>query len=269
MIWMEVLILAVVQGISEFLPISSSGHVVVGAAVFDQLGYPLKEKLTVNIVLHLGTLLAILVFYRRRIWRLLRRDRRVIALLAVGSIPTAAVGVLVNWTQFGAGLRAALEDADTIALLAGFMFPLTGLMLLCTARRPVGQTDCRELGYGHAVLIGIFQALATLPGISRSGATIVAGLGCGLRRDEAATFSFLLAIPTIAGVGLLQVLQLLADSAETTPRGGLALGALVSFAVGLASLWWLVRWLDQGRLHLFAWWVIPLGLVVIAWQLLL
>ena len=265
MIWLEILVLAVVQGISEFLPISSSGHVMVGLELFDEFGHPVAEKLTVNIVLHLGTLLAILVFYRRRIRRLLGRDRRVIGLLLVGSLPAAAVGIVVKTTSFGALVE---EHVLEKALVAGVMFPVTGLMLLWTARHQTGKRTCRELGYGGALLVGLFQAFAILPGISRSGATIVAGLGCGLRRDEAAAFSFLLAIPAIGGAGLLETVKLLGQPAATVPLAALATGAVVSFAVGLASLWWLVRWLGQGRLHRFAWWVIPLGLAVVAWQLL-
>jgi undecaprenyl-diphosphatase len=264
MIWLEILILAVVQGVSEFLPISSSGHVVVGEALFDEfrlLAQPMtdQQKLSLNIVLHVGTLLAILVFYRQRIRQLLRQDRRVLLLLLVGSLPAAVAGL---------GLKRQFEHVLTDPLLAGFMFPVTGLMLLWTARRETGQTTCRKLGYGGALLIGLFQAFAILPGISRSGATIVAGLGCGLRRDEAAAFSFLLAIPAIGGAGLLETVKLLKEGSASTPPSALAVGALVSFAVGLAALWWLVRWLRQGRLYHFAWWVIPLGLAVIAWQLL-
>ncbi len=263
MVWLEIFLLAVVQGIGEFLPISSSGHVVVGLALCDRLGFPLDEKLTVNIVLHVGTLAAILVFYWRRILRLLREDRRVIGLLIVGSVPAALAGVAVKATPMGEALEAGLESA----LVAGFMFPLTGLILLWSARRDPGQTTCRELTYGRAILIGLAQAFAILPGISRSGTTIVAGIGCGLRRDEAATFSFLLAIPAIGGAGLIETVKLLGEPSGAMPLGPLALGMLVSFLVGLAALGWLIRWLDQGRLHLFAWWVIPLGAAVVAWQL--
>jgi undecaprenyl-diphosphatase len=265
MIWLEILVLAVVQGIGEFLPISSSGHVVVGLEVFDRLGHVVSDRLSVNIMLHLGTLLAILLFYRQRIWRLLGEDRRVIGLLLVGSLPAGVVGVAIKTTQFGAQIeKTVLENA----LVAGLMFPITGLMLLWSARRDTGQVTCRELGYSRALLVGALQAFAILPGISRSGATIVAGLGCGLRRDEAATFSFLLAIPAIGGAGLIETVKLLRESTESTPPAALAVGAAVSFAIGLTSLWWLVRWLRQGRLYLFAWWVIPLGVAVVVWQLL-
>jgi len=261
-VWLEILVLAVVQGVAEFLPISSSGHVVVGAELFRQLGQPLEDKLTLNIMLHLGTLLAILVFYRRRIARLVSEDRRIVGLIAVGSIPAALVGS-VGLTGFGPTFQAAMGSA----LLAGLMFPITAAMLLWAARRPQGKTTCRELGYGAALVIGALQAFAILPGISRSGATIAAALGCGMRREEAATFSFLLAIPVIAGAGLLKTLKLAEHGSGSTPIGGLVMGAAIACTVGWISLWWLVRWLQQGRLHRLAWYLFPLGVAVVVWQL--
>jgi undecaprenyl-diphosphatase len=264
MVFVEILILAVVQGIAEFLPISSSGHIVVLSALFDQSGRPtgdnlLDDKLLLNVVLHLGTLAAILVFYWPRIVRLLGQDRRVIGLLLVGTLPAVAAVLL---------LERHLEAAANSALVAGCMFPVTGLMLLWTARKTPGSTDCRDLSYPAALGIGVLQAFAILPGISRSGATIVAGLAFGLNRQEAAAFSFLLAVPAIVGAGLWELLKLLRQPATSDPLALLALGAVLAFLVGLASLWWLVRWLGQGRLHYFAWWVLILGPVVIAWQLL-
>lgn len=253
MIWLAILILAVLQGIAEFLPISSSGHVVVGAELFG-----IEEKLTVNIALHAGTLLAILVFYWRRILRLFGEDRRVIILLVVGTVPAAIFGFIA---------KHHFADVLKDPLVAGFMFPLTGLILLWAAAQETGETTCRQLRYGQALMIGCFQAFAILPGISRSGATIAAGLGSGMRRDEAATFSFLLAIPAVGGATALMMKDLVSEPVGSTPLGALALGAGVSFAVGLLSLWWLVRWLKQGRLHYFAWYVIPLGAAVIAWLL--
>ncbi len=258
MVLLEVIVLAVVQGIAEFLPISSSGHLVVVAALFEPSDFASGQMLTVNIVLHLGTLLAILVFYRRRILQLAGSDRRVVGLLLVGTLPAVAFGLPLRWV--------AGETLESV-LLAGPMFLLTGLMLVWTARLHTGSTACRELGYGQALLIGLFQALALLPGVSRSGATIVAGLGCGLKRDEAAAFSFLLAIPAIGGAGLLEVVELVRGGGNGTPFTVLATGALLSFAVGLAALVWLIRWIQKGRLHDFAWWVIPVGVAVTAWQL--
>ncbi len=258
MIWLVIILLAVVQGVAEFLPISSSGHVVVGLSLFgDSMSD--EDKLTVNVVLHFGTLLAILVFYRRRILRLLGQDRRVIGLIVLGSVPAAIAGLV---------LKRLFEETLVDPLTAGLMFPVTGLMLLWTARREPGEIACRDLGYGSALLIGVAQAFAILPGISRSGSTIVVGLACGLRRDEAATFSFLLAIPAIGGAGLLEAIKLVQDGPGTAPWGALAAGTAVSFFVGLASLWGLVLLLQEGWLHYFAWWVIPLGVAVVAWRVI-
>jgi len=260
MLLFEVLFLAVVQGIGEFLPISSSGHVVVSASLFDQFGRPMPEKLTLNIVLHVGTLAAILVYYRRRLLELFGRDRRVIGLVLAATLPSVVVALPMR-LYFGEGLESAL--------VAGFMFPITGAMLLWTVRLAPGTTSCAELTCRRALWIGMFQAFAILPGISRSGATIVAGLRCGLKREEAATFSFLMAIPVIAGAGLVELAGLLRSPIDSAFSFGLlGLGATVSFAVGLASLVWLIRWLQRGRLHHFAWWVFLLGPAVIAWKLL-
>ena len=257
--YLEIIFLAILQGITEFLPISSSGHLVVVESVFEQFGVVIQEKLSVGIVLHLGTLVAIIVFYWRRIFALLNKDRRVIGLLIVGSIPAAAVGVPLK--KFGTEL---LENP----LLAGCMFLVTGVLLLWTKRCKQGEIECRELSYWRALVIGLFQAFAILPGISRSGSTIVAGLGTGLKRDEAATFSFLLAIPAIGGAGILELKDLITESNGSVPVLGLAIGGLISFLVGLAALAWLVRWIEKGQLHYFAWWVLALGPVVIVWQLM-
>jgi len=106
-----------------------------------------------------------------------------------------------------------------------------------------------------------------LPGVSRSGSTIVAGIGAGLKREEAAAFSFLLALPAIGGAGLLEIVKLLKNSGSATSFDALALGLAASFIVGLATLAWLIRWLQEGKLHYFAWWLFLLGPAVIAWQI--
>ncbi len=267
----EVIVLAIVQGLTEFLPVSSSGHLVVGNALLEVLGYPpTSDLLEVEIVLHVGTLLAILAFFWRQVWQLLGRDRRLIPLLLVGTIPAAAIGVPLK--AFAAGV---LENP----LLAGFMFPITAAILLWASRQPDGDLPYQRLGYGGAIKIGLLQALALLPGISRSGSTIAGGLACGLDRRSAGVFAFLLAIPAIGGAGALETAKLIrqhmsgvAETAAALDTGStsplvLALGAIVAMVVGLGALWWLLRWVQQGRLALFAWYLVPLGVAVIAWQL--
>jgi undecaprenyl-diphosphatase len=261
---LEVLILSIVQGITEFLPVSSSGHLVVADSILRACGFAApQELLEVSIVLHLGTLLAVLVYYRERIGRLLHVDRRVIPLLIVGTIPAAIVGV---------GIKKLLPDSTQDAilenpLLAGLMFPVTALLLLWSLRRQGGQTEYPGLNWKQALLIGLFQSIAILPGISRSGATIVAGLVVGLRRDASAAFAFLLAIPAIGGACLLEALDMLEAGGSSTAPSILLIGLVASFIVGWASLALLVRLVERGKLAWFALWLIPLGIGVTAWQL--
>jgi len=256
----HILILAVLQGFTEFLPVSSSGHlVVVNAILTHTLGEPPAPAAGIIIFLHAGTLASILVVYWRRIWRLVGEDRRVIGRLVVGTLPAAAVGLL---------LKSQIEQSLESPLVAGLMLPVTGLMLLWAARRPVGETDYRDLSYGRVLIIGCLQAVAILPGISRSGATIAAGMGVGLRRSDAATFSFLLAIPAISGAIVLELKDMVAGNEALSAVNLLVIGALVSFVVGTLALWWLIRWLEKGRIQYFAWWCIPVGLGIILWQVL-
>ena len=256
----QILVLAVIQGIAEFLPISSSGHLVVAAALLSQ-GDPTKlEVADVNIVLHAGTLLAILVFYWHRIWRLVLRDRRTAAMVLVASIPAAIVGV---------SIKLFAEHLIENPLLAGLMFLVTGAMLLLTARLPRGWEEYPHMSWATAWWIGCAQAFAILPGVSRSGATICTGLAMGLTRESAATFSFLIAIPAIGGASLLEMRQLLAGATLQTPLWHLAVGAAVAFVVGLISLTGLIRILQRGGIYRFAWWCIPMGIAVVVWQLAL
>ncbi|MGQ9607440.1 MAG: undecaprenyl-diphosphate phosphatase [Thermogutta sp.] len=270
--YLEIAVLAAVQGLTEFLPISSSGHVIVLAALFDRFGHPLDQKLTINIALHVGTLLAIAVFYRRRIARLFGSDRRMIGLILVGSVPAGLAGVaykkfLESWFVARFAWNP-LEDA----LLAGMMFAVTGGLLTAASRRESrhgrGTVSGSELTYRQALGIGVFQALAILPGLSRSGATIAAGLFCGMKREEAAAFSFLLALPALTGAGLLEALDAAKNSGGRLEVGPLLVGAALAFVVGWAALRWLIAWLQEGRLAWFAAYVFVLSPLVIAWRLL-
>jgi len=254
--WLQIVILGIVQGITEFLPVSSSGHLVVVQALFG--GDNLEGAVEVNILLHAGTLAAILTFYWRRIIKLLTSDRRVIGLLIVGTVPIVLVGMPMM--KYGSDLLGS-------PLLSGCMFVVTGVLLIWSSKAAQGEIEYENLSYQRAILIGLFQAAAVLPGLSRSGSTIAAGLLLGMRREAAATFSFLLAIPAIGGATLVQCIKLYQGESGSTSAGILLLGALVAYVVGLASLWGLIRLVQRGHLAWFAWWLLPLGLMVIIWQL--
>ncbi|MDR1382447.1 MAG: undecaprenyl-diphosphate phosphatase [Planctomycetaceae bacterium] len=270
--YLQVVIMAIVQGIAEFLPISSSGHLCVLDDIFKQCGVQHKfSELTLMVVLHFGTLISVFVVFWKRIWRLLTFDRRVIPLLILATIPAALVKICID--------DSVLESS----LVSGICFPITGLILLWCSNRS-GETICRNLSYVKAVLIGLAQGIALFPGISRSGTTISAGLLCGLKREEAATFSFLMAIPAIGGGALVEAVKFLKPSKETTAQMTeaanqtttaltnhefflLGLGMIISFVIGVLALKLLLNWLQHGKLKYFSWWLFILGPVVIIWRL--
>ena len=260
----QVLLLAAVQGVAEFLPISSSGHIVVLAALLAGGDVSSFDISSLNIVLHLGTLASIVVVYWRRVLRLLGEDRRLIGLLIAGTIPAVAIGLPIK--------KFASDQVLENPFLAGGMLVVTGAMLLWIQRRKWGSRPLDALTYADASVIGLSQAAAILPGLSRSGSTITAALSRGLAPQAAATFSFLLAIPVIAGAGVLELKdqwELRQSGAPPlVPTSYLAAGALTAFVVGVFALWWLLRWLESGKLSLFAWWCIPLGIIVMIWQAL-
>lgn len=274
------LILAVVQGLTEFLPVSSDGHLVVVSALFESVtGHKLDELLALEIMLHAGTLAAVLVVFRKQAVRLLTADRRVVGLLIVGTLPAAIFGLTLK--KLDKTYHWGLLESP---LAAGLGLIVTGLVLLWGTRSrpqtsPASGTvpnaeehglTYPELTYGQALVIGCFQAVAVLPGVSRSGLTIASSLALvGLRRSDAANFSFLLSIPAVGGAVFLQLVEFAREgTGSQLPWGDLAMGAVVSMLVGLAALRWLLLMLRGGKFRYFAYYCIPLGIAVTAWQLL-
>jgi undecaprenyl-diphosphatase len=257
---LHLLVLAIVQGITEFLPISSDGHMVMVDALWEHVyGGQFKDLLGVEIMLHGGTLLAILVVYWRQLTRLLAADRHMIGRIVVGSLPAALIGlpmlkidVLHHW----------LESP----VLAGCMLPVMGLLLLVGGAKEGGSVDYSDVSYRQAFLIGLAQAAAILPGISRSGTTIVTGLALGLRREAAATFSFVLAVPAVGGAVLLGAKDIAESGQSGVELDWLLLASAVAFFVGLAALKLLLHWLRQGRLRPMGWWCLGVGLLFTVWQ---
>jgi undecaprenyl-diphosphatase len=276
---LRTLILAVVQGLTEFLPVSSDGHLVVVSALFEAAtGHKLDELLALEIMLHAGTLAAVLVVFRKQIVRLLSADRRVVGLLIVGTIPAAVFGIGLKKLDKLYGWHL-LESP----LIGGLGLIATGLILLMirrsenrTAADGLSSNEAEpgiaypDLSYAQAFLIGCFQAVAVLPGVSRSGSTIASSVALvGMKRTDAANFSFLLSIPAVGGAVLLQLLEFARGETTTQlPWRDMALGAVVAMFVGLAALSWLLKLLRGGKLHYFAYYCIPLGIAVTAWQLL-
>ena len=241
----EAIVLAIVQGLTEFLPISSSGHLVLARWLF---GWE-DPGLDFDVAVHIGTLGAVLFVFRREVWGVLRglradegtveglRPRRLIWLGVIGTIPIVIVGGLLYET-----LRDELRDATT----AGAFLLATGGMIAGAEwrlRRSDEAASPGSLDERRSLAIGIAQCLAVLPGISRSGMCIVAGMAIGQTRESAARWAFWLSMPALAGAGVLAVAALV-DERGSVDAAALIVGALVSFAtalVAIRSLLWLVR----------------------------
>lgn len=250
----EAILWGLVQGLTEFLPVSSSGHLVLVPAFLSELGWDVsKPELAVSAVLHLGTLIAVLVYYRYDLGRLLRsaKDpdaRRVLGLLALGTIPAL----------IGLPLKNTLDELEERPTLVAGALIVTGIVLLAGSRvRPKSSTleTRRPL---DALIVGVAQAMALMPGISRSGMTITAGVMRDLDRAEAARFSFLLAVPTIAGGGLLSLLDLSATDVEF---GSILVGLLVSAVSGYLAIAWLLRVLARTGFLPFAVYCLVVGAI--------
>ena len=233
----EIILLGIVQGLTEFLPVSSSGHLVVTNAILESLGREkIQDLVEVEVVLHLGTLAAVIGYYRREILRMFTSDIRVLIPLFIATLPAVVVGFSIN------------DHILNNVLLAGSMFIVTAAGLWWISRQQTGELEYPDLKPQQALLIGLLQAFAILPGISRSGATIAGGLAMGLNRQAASTFAFLMAIPTIGGAGLLKGYEAYQEGGTGTSPTYLAVGFLVSMVVGWGALKLLIHWVKQGRL---------------------
>ncbi len=247
-----------IQGLTEFLPVSSSGHLVVIPAVIERLGYEIGQpSLAVSAVLHLGTLLAVLVYFRSDIGKVLRfrtddEGRRIALLVGIGTIP-ALVGL---------PLKDSLDAFQENVGYVGWALVATGVILLIGQRLATGTRELSDGQIPDGVLIGLAQMLALVPGISRSGITIAAGNGRKFLPVEAARFSFLLGVPAIAGGGLSQLLDLTGSDALGAE---LLVGTAVAAISGYAAIALLLRALSRVGLAPFALYCFAIGAVAILW----
>ena len=265
MSWLEALVLGIVQGLTEFLPISSSAHLRITSEVF----FANDAGAAFTAVTQLGTEAAVLIYFRRDIWRLVRawiagvRDRRARGLdyrlawyVIIGTLPISLLGVL---------FKDAIEGPARNLWLIGTSLVVFGLVLGAAEkygrqRRPVESLTLRD-----GVLMGCAQALALLPGVSRSGGTVSAGLFLGLTRPAAVRFSFLLAIPAVTAAGLFS----LPDLAETSGPGAqpsalqMVVATVIAFGVGYAAIAWLLKFVENHTVYVFVWYRVILGLLVL------
>lgn len=257
------ILLGIIQGLTEFLPVSSSGHLVLFGHF---LGFE-QPGILFEVLVHFATLLAIVIVFARRIGRIIAsvfgkwsvRDEhfRMFLFLLLASVPAALFGIL---------LERWIESLFSNVYIVAVMLLVTGAVLFST--RFIRRRRGKALSPFSSIVVGLAQACAIVPGISRSGATISAGLWSGLSREASTEFSFILAIPAILGAMVLRVRELV----QTTHQGALGIylfGGLAAFASGLASLVLLVRIAKKGKLHYFAYYCWIAGIVAIALKIFL
>ena len=258
-------LLGVVQGLTEFLPVSSSGHLILARAFF---GWdPGRFGLTFDAAVHVGTLIAVVVYFRREVAQLLAASpgalsgkdgewERLGRLIIVGTIPIVIVGAV-----FGDVIEARIRTPLIVAI--NLVIGAVGLMwaerLLKRDREPLA------LGYGEALAIGVAQAAALVPGLSRSGLTLTVALFLGLRRDTAARFVFLMSLPAVIAVAVKKVIDLREVDATGLPVTILAVGLVTSAVVGYITVKYFVRYLAAHSLDVFAYYRFALAAVTLVW----
>ena len=240
----------VVQGITEFFPISSSGHLVILQGLFG-----LKEpQLAFDIFLHLGTTVSILIFFYKDIIGLLK-NRRLAVLLITGSIPTFIIGM---------SFKDIFERFFAMPKVVGYMLVVTGVWLIVStvySSRFNKSGTKKELGFLNSIIVGIAQGISIMPGISRSGATIATGMLTGLEREVAFKFSFLLAVPAVLGAVTLKAHKI-GFSLITKDAFGFIVGGLVAMIVGIFSIKALLKIVRNNQLYIFGVYCLIAGTLV-------
>ena len=266
MSYTQAVVLGLVQGLTEFLPVSSSGHLILVPRVF---GWP-DQGLAFDAALHLGTLAALVAYFRGELIGVVvgSVSRRLAALVLVATVPAGLAAL-----AFGRYIESSLR----LPLLIAFTTAFWGIVMLIADRRagatargssstahPVPADPLERIGWGQGLAVGVAQALALIPGTSRSGITITTGLLAGLDRATAARYAFLLGIPITAAAGLKKAVDLSRGGLPTGEGGPLAIGILVSFLSGWFAVWFLVSYLKSRSLTPFVVYRLALAALIVA-----
>lgn len=259
----KVIILGIVEGITEFLPISSTGHLLVASALLD---FQSSLNSTFQIFIQLGAVLAVIFFYRADLIHHLRHlhsdasIRRLWLNVIVAFIPAGMVGFFLNgW------IKVNLVDTPSNSLIVAVALIAGGILFLLVERRPAEKphaADLAEITLAQAMVVGIAQVTALVPGVSRSGASIIGGILCGLSRETATRFSFYLAIPTL-GIATLYDLLTTLGQVNLSDLLYLLLGTLVSALVAWVSIGWLLRFVSRSTFVPFGYYRIVAGVIIL------
>jgi len=266
LITLQIIILAIVQGITEFLPISSSGHLILVPELTD---WP-DQGVIMDVGVHVGTLFAVILYFRHDVWRMVtalwqllifkkdhdESERLILLMVILATIPIVIIG----------GIAAAYDLPDMLRTIEiiGWTSIIFGLLLYWYDKHSPANFDLSNLKYGHAITIGLAQILSLIPGTSRSGITMTAARAIGFSRTDAARFSMLLSIPTILAAGSLQILKLLAEpQSQTASVNELLWGAALAFISAILAISALMKWLKRSSMTPFVIYRVALGCVLL------
>ncbi len=242
----QVIILSVIQGIAEWLPISSSGHLALVQSIF---GY---ENLSFDVFLHLASILAVIILLWKDIVKLIypwsKNNFRYLFILLIAIIPAGLVGIF---------FRNYIEGVFANPQYVGILFIISGIIVYSTKFSKIKD---KNIGFFDSIIIGIFQALAVFPGISRSGATISSGMFRGIKRNEAVKFSFIMAIPLVLGAGLFEAKDMVLSNIDPML---LIISFIITFVISLVSIKLLLKIINKEKFYLFGIYNISLGILVI------
>lgn len=273
--YLESIVLGLVQGLGEFLPISSSGHLALLQNIF---GINPDKVLFFAVMLHLGTLISVFIIYWKDIWELLvelcitikdlvtgkglrlaeRPVRKLGVMIIVATIPTAVIGLLFE--DFFNGLYLSY-----VAIGIGFL--ITGVLMFLAERMGAANKGIERMNFRNAIFVGVLQGIAICPGISRSGSTLVGGLTTGLRREFAVKFAFLISIPSILGSVVLEVPDAIEAGIDPEIFGPIAVGMLVAAVSGFIAIKTMIRIVSDKKLSYFSYYVWVLGICTVGYGL--
>ena len=276
MSYFQAILLGLIQGLTEFLPVSSSGHLALLQHFF---GVKADEVLLFTVMLHVGTLVSVFIMYHKDIWELIkelgltikdlctgkglrlaeRPVRKLGVMMIVATIPTAIIGFAFN--DF-------FESLYSRILFIGIGFLITGTEMYIAEKIGSNTREIDKMTFGNAILVGVMQGIAIYPGISRSGSTLVGGLAGGLKREFAIRFAFLISIPSILGSALLEGKDALEAGIDTSVLGPIAVGMVIAAISGVLAIKAMIKVVSDKKLKYFSYYVWALGALVIIYSLI-
>lgn len=271
--YFEAIVLGLVQGLAEFLPVSSSGHLALLQNIFGVEG---DKVLLFAVLLHLGTLISVFIVYWKDIWELVaelfltikdiftgkglrlaeRPVRKLGVMIIVATIPTAVIGLVFN--DF-------FESLYTSMVAVGVGFLVTGVLMFVAERMGAANRGIEKMNYRNAVFVGVLQGIAIYPGISRSGSTLVGGLTAGLKREFAVKFAFLISIPSILGSVILEAPDAIRAGVDPALTGPIIAGVVVAAVSGFIAIKTMIRIVSNKKLSYFSYYVWILGIFTIGY----